>query len=157
MSDNDSGDSGPEHDADELAARRKAADKIAVDPELDADELAARRRAVDKIADDPEFDDDSFDPESYQLPKGPKFRLKGPEIFRIGTFAIMLVAIIFLARPCADGIANFVDSFDQKAPPDAGAAKPDPGKFKRLKDMSDSEFRQMVGAPDGSPVPRPAE
>ena len=71
-------------------------------------------------------------------------------------FAVMLIAVIFMARPCAEGIANFVDSF--APPPDAGVATPvppDPGKLKRLQDMSDTEFRQAVGAPDGSPVPRP--
>lgn len=58
-----------------------------------------------------------------KLPRGKWFgNLRAIEIIRIGMVATVLVVVIVLGRPCADGIARFVDSY---APPvDAGTLKP---------------------------------
>jgi len=58
-----------------------------------------------------------------RLPRGKWFgNLRAVEIIRIGMVATVLVVVIVLGRPCADGIARFVDSY---APPiDAGPAAP---------------------------------
>lgn len=60
-----------------------------------------------------------------KLPRGRWFGGKGPrsvEIIRIGMVATLLVVIVVLGRPCAEGMSRFVESF--APPPDAGPAKP---------------------------------
>lgn len=58
-----------------------------------------------------------------KLPRGKWFgNVRAIEIIRIGMVATVLVVVIVLGRPCADGIARFVDSY---APPiDAGPPAP---------------------------------
>lgn len=58
-----------------------------------------------------------------RLPRGKWFgNLRAIEIIRVGMVATVLVVVIVLGRPCADGIARFVDSY---APPvDAGPRAP---------------------------------
>ena len=58
-----------------------------------------------------------------RLPRGKWFgHLRAIEIIRIGMVATVLVVVIVLGRPCADGIARFVDSYAR--PIDAGPAAP---------------------------------
>ena len=61
------------------------------------------------------------DPDVPRLPRGRGFKLSFGEILRIGLTGIMLVAVLVLAKPCADAVSNFVASFD---PPDAQPAPP---------------------------------
>ena len=63
--------------------------------------------------------------EIRKLPRGPLFRgFNALELVRIGMFASLLVAVIALREPCADGAATFVGAFEETGP-DA-AAPPDP-------------------------------
>lgn len=58
-----------------------------------------------------------------KLPRGKWFgNLRAIQIIRIGMVATVLVVVIVLGRPCADGIARFVESY--APPPDAGAPAP---------------------------------
>ena len=58
-----------------------------------------------------------------KLPRGRWFgNLRSIEIIRIGMVATVLVVVIVLGRPCADGVAQFVESY--APPPDAGSAAP---------------------------------
>jgi hypothetical protein len=59
-----------------------------------------------------------------RLPRGKWFgNLRAIEIIRIGMVATVLVVVIVLGRPCADGIARFVDSY---APPIDAGRRPRP-------------------------------
>jgi hypothetical protein len=61
------------------------------------------------------------DPVVPRLPRGKWFgNVRSIEIIRIGMVATVLVVVIVLGRPCADGIARFVESY--APPPDAGTA-----------------------------------
>ncbi|HUS66611.1 MAG TPA: hypothetical protein VMZ28_18870 [Kofleriaceae bacterium] len=60
-----------------------------------------------------------------KLPRGRWFGGKGPrsnEILRIGMVATLLVVIVVMGRPCAEGMSRFVESF--APPPDAGPPQP---------------------------------
>ena len=66
--------------------------------------------------------------EDVKLPRGKWFgNLRGIEIIRIGMVATVLVVVIMLGRPCADGMARFIESY--APPPDAGQA---PVQYERL-------------------------
>ncbi|HEU5060888.1 MAG TPA: hypothetical protein VFU21_30365 [Kofleriaceae bacterium] len=66
-----------------------------------------------------------------KLPRGRWFgALRTVEIIRIGMVATVLVVVIVLGRPCADGIARFVESY--APPPDAGPASAPAMKYERL-------------------------
>jgi hypothetical protein len=90
-----------------------------------------------------------------RLPRGRWFGGKGPrsiEILRIGMVATLLVVIVVLGRPCADGMARFVESF---APaPDAGPAKP-ALQVERLT-PEEIERRFPSGADAGAAAPAPS-
>ena len=64
------------------------------------------------------------DPRLDQIPKLPRAKLFGRmsmvSLTRIGMFGTLFVAIILMRKPCADGVANFIGSFDPK---DAGPAE----------------------------------
>ncbi len=61
--------------------------------------------------------------ETPKLPRGKWFgNVRAIEIIRIGMVATVLVVVIVLGRPCADGVASFVESY--APPPDAGAPAP---------------------------------
>ncbi|HEY8141121.1 MAG TPA: hypothetical protein VIG06_00565 [Kofleriaceae bacterium] len=54
-----------------------------------------------------------------KLPRGKWFgTIRTVEIIRIGMVATVLVVVVVLGRPCADGISRFVESY--APPPDAG-------------------------------------
>lgn len=70
------------------------------------------------------------DNDTPRLPRGRWFgNLRSIEIIRIGMVATVLVVVIVLGRPCADGVARFVESY--APPPDAGAPAP-AMKYERL-------------------------
>lgn len=70
------------------------------------------------------------DDETPKLPRGKWFgNVRAIEIIRIGMVATVLVVVIVLGRPCADGVARFVESY--APPPDAGAPAPTM-KYERL-------------------------
>jgi hypothetical protein len=86
------------------------------------------------------------DGEVPQVPRGRLFRLTGPDMFRVGLFSILLLAVIMLRKPCSDGVARFVGTFDP--PPDAGAAAP----AMHLEHLSEDEIRQRFpGGFDAGP------
>lgn len=63
-----------------------------------------------------------------KLPRGRWFgTIRTVEIIRIGMVATVLVVVVVLGRPCADGISRFVESY--APPPDAG---PPEMKYERL-------------------------
>ena len=65
-----------------------------------------------------------------KLPRGRWFgKVSSIEIIRIGMVATVLVVVIVLGRPCADGVSQFVESY--APPPDAGPAAP-PMQYERL-------------------------
>ncbi len=57
-----------------------------------------------------------------RLPRGKGFHLRTVDLVRVGMFATLLVCVLVLGRPCADGVAGFVESFSP--PQDAGPAAP---------------------------------
>jgi hypothetical protein len=69
------------------------------------------------------------DGEVPRLPRGPLVKLSGPALMRIGMIAIVLLAVIGLRRPCADGVAGFISGFDA---PDAGPRAAPPMQLERL-------------------------
>ena len=60
-----------------------------------------------------------------KLPKRKGALLSSGDLVRIGIFATMLVAVLMFRKPCADGAADFVQSFDT---PDAALPAPEPKK-----------------------------
>lgn len=54
-----------------------------------------------------------------RLPHGKGIRISGPAIVRILMFAALLLAVLALRKPCADGVSRFITQFDE---PDAGVA-----------------------------------
>jgi hypothetical protein len=57
-----------------------------------------------------------------RLPRGKGLRLRTADVARIAMVGLLLVCIVVLGRPCASGVAGFVDSFSPA--PDAGPAAP---------------------------------
>ncbi len=101
--------------------------------------------------------------ETPKLPRGKWFgNVRAIEIIRIGMVATVLVVVIVLGRPCADGVARFVESY--APPPDAGPPQP-AMKYERLTeeeikkrfpggDQLDSEEKKPA-APPATPAPPP--
>ena len=80
-----------------------------------------------------------------KLPRGKWFgNVRAIEIIRIGMVATVLVVVIVLGRPCADGVARFVESY--APPPDAGAPSPTM-KYERL---TEEEIKKRF--PGGSEI-----
>jgi hypothetical protein len=82
-----------------------------------------------------------------RLSRGAGFKLRTPDLVRIGMFATLLVCVIALGRPCADGMAGFVESFSP--PPDAAPAAP----AIQLERLTEEEIRRRFpgGDPDAGP------
>jgi len=54
------------------------------------------------------------DEELIHLPRASFFsRVSGTDLFRIGMFATLLVAIIVMRKPCADNVGKFFGNFDE--------------------------------------------
>ena len=98
--------------------------------------------------------------ETPKLPRGKWFgNVRAIEIIRIGMVATVLVVVIVLGRPCADGVARFVESY--APPPDAGAAQP-AMKYERLTEEEikkrfpgGDEIDQDKKAPPATPAAPP--
>src|SRR5437763_16912908 len=60
-----------------------------------------------------------------KIPYARGLRLPRPELFRIGMFGTLLIAVIVLAKPCSDSVSKFVTSFDSGS--NAGSQMPKPG------------------------------
>ena len=91
-----------------------------------------------------------------KLPRGRWFGGKGPrsiEILRIGMVATLLVVIVVLGRPCADGMARFVESF--APPPDAGPAPKQPSLQVERLTPEEIERRFPSGQVDAGPPAKP--
>lgn len=74
-----------------------------------------------------------------KLPRGRFFsKLTLLDLFRIGLFAILLVAVLMMRKPCADGVANLFDML---------AGPPDAGPELRYERLTDEELRERLGAP----------
>jgi hypothetical protein len=86
------------------------------------------------------------DPDVPRLPRGKGFRLSFGEIVRIGLTGTMLLAVLVLAKPCADSVGRFVANFD---PPDAQQPPPStklPAGYVHLGgDMSPQQIEPAVG------------
>lgn len=88
-----------------------------------------------------------------KLPRGRWFgTIRTVEIIRIGMVATVLVVVVVLGRPCADGISRFVESY--APPPDAG---PPAMKYERLtEEQIKKRFPggdQLDDAPDAAKEP----
>jgi len=80
-----------------------------------------------------------------RLPRGKGFRMRPADLIRIGMFLTLLVMVVVLGRPCASGVAGFVDSFSPS--PDAGAAPP-AGKEMKLERLTEEEIKQRFPGDD---------
>jgi hypothetical protein len=81
-----------------------------------------------------------------RLPRGRGLKLSGPELFRISVTAAMLVAVVVLARPCANAVSGFVTSFEGSAKGSA-VARPDAADehYIRLKPgMTDEQMKEEI-------------
>jgi hypothetical protein len=58
-----------------------------------------------------------------KLPRGRGMKLSGPQIARIAMTLVTLIGVMFLAKPCANAVSNFVMSYEQGS----GSAMPKPG------------------------------
>jgi hypothetical protein len=95
-----------------------------------------------------------------KLPRGKWFgNVRAIEIIRIGMVATVLVVVIVLGRPCADGVARFVESY--APPPDAGPPAPTM-KYERLTEEEikkrfpgGSEIDSQKAKPDAPAAARP--
>jgi hypothetical protein len=85
----------------------------------------------------------SSDDDVPKLPRGRGFKLSAPEIFRILITLALLVALIVLAKPCANSVSKFVTGFGSGSGSGSGSAKPDP--YERLTPgMTDEEVKAAI-------------
>jgi hypothetical protein len=106
------------------------------------------------------------DPDVPRLPRGKGFKLSFGEIVRIGLTATMLIAVLVLAKPCADAVGRFVASFD---PPDAQPApapqtsqphqpeKTPAGYVHLTPNMTPQQIQQAIGAARDAGAPPPPD
>jgi hypothetical protein len=94
-----------------------------------------------------------------RLSRGRGLRLRTADVVRIGMFATLLVFLIVMGRPCADGVAGFVESF---SPADAAPAAPAAPPI-QLERLTEEQIRQRfpsgevdAGATRPAPSPDPA-
>ena len=103
------------------------------------------------------------DPDVPRLPRGRGFKLSFGEVLRIGLTGIMLIAVLVLAKPCADSVSSFVASFDPpdaQPPPTPKAPQLPPGSYVHLTpDMNEQQIQQAIDrARDaGAPAPPPTK
>ena len=95
-----------------------------VDPSAEADRPTAAAATAGEVA------DSNVVP---RIGRRRRFRINANDLIRIGLVGTLLVGIIMMRKPCADGVANFVTSFDEV---DAGVATTPPsmGDLRRLTD-----------------------
>jgi len=84
-----------------------------------------------------------------RLSRGRGLRMRQGDLVRIGMFATLLVFVVLMGRPCADGMANFVGSFSPA--PDAAPAAQPPLQLERL---TEEEIRRRFPGdePDAGPA-----
>ena len=110
--------------------------------------------ANEPTADEPEADEPTPDVDVVpRIRRGRGIRINSTDVFRIASVAILLVGIIALQRPCADGVASFVTSMEH---PDAGPAPftdddVDGGvDLGELRMLTDDEIRDVFDNEDGA-------
>jgi hypothetical protein len=81
-----------------------------------------------------------------RLPRGKGLRMRSGDFVRIAMFATLLVMVLALGRPCASGVAGFVDSFSP--PPDAAAPAPAIQEL-QLERLTDEEIKRRFPADEG--------
>jgi len=82
-----------------------------------------------------------------RLPRGRGIRMRSGDAVRIGLFGTLLVMLLALGRPCASGVAGFVDSFSP--PPDAA---PPAAEGMQLERLTDEQIRERFPAePESKP------
>lgn len=94
--------------------------------------------------------DPELDEPVPKLPRGRGLKLSGPEVFRIVITAVMLVAVIVLARPCGDATSKFISHFGSGS--NAGSARPgtvgkpaEPIQYEQLRPgMTDDEIKAAI-------------
>lgn len=95
-----------------------------------------------------------------KLPRGRGFRISKGHLFKITLTAGLLVMLIFIQRPCANAVSNFVTGFDGQGSGDK-AKMPKPGtvdgsgapKYETLKDnLTEDEWKAMVKRQGGQPA-----
>ena len=82
-----------------------------------------------------------------RLSRGRGLRMRTSDLVRIGLFGTLLAFVVLMGRPCADGMAGFVESFSP--PPDAAPAAA-PLQLERL--TEDEIRRRFPGDPDAGPA-----
>ncbi len=102
--------------------------------------------------------DTGNDPDVPRLPRGKGFKLSFGEMVRIGLTATMLIAVLVLAKPCADSVGRFVASFD---PPDAQPPAPTqkvPNGYVHLTpNMTPQQIQQAIGSARDAGAPPPPD
>jgi hypothetical protein len=93
------------------------------------------------VADGPDKGEGEEEQEAVpRLPRGRLLpRMAMIDLIRIGMIASLLVVVIMLRKPCADGMANLIDMFSD---PDAG---PPPAHELELRRLTDEEIREAFG------------
>lgn len=105
----------------------------------------------------------SDDDDVPKLPRGRGLALSFPQILRITTVAVALVALIVLQKPCARSVSKFVTQF---APVDAGVPRSDgaaapvlPEGIHIRSDMTPAEIeaavaqaKALANRPDAGPL-----
>jgi hypothetical protein len=110
------------------------------------------------MADDPDKGEGDSDQDQEPIPRLPRGRILPRmaliDLIRIGMIASLLVVVIVLRKPCADGMANLIDMFSD---PDAG---PPAAHELELRRLTDEEIREAFGGDveldrDGGPAAAP--
>lgn len=83
-----------------------------------------------------------------RLPRGRGLKLSYGEMVRIALTAAMLIAVLVLARPCANAVGRFIGNFD---PPDAQPAAPRPvqvpaGYVHLTPNMTPEQIQEAINA-----------
>jgi hypothetical protein len=88
-----------------------------------------------------------------RLPRGKGLRLRTADVARIAMVALLLICIVVLGRPCASGVAGFVDSFSP--PPDAGALPaPAASDDMQLERLTEDEIKKRFPSDEAEQAPR---
>lgn len=93
---------------------------------------------------------DAGDEAVPKLPRGRGLKFSRAELFRIFLTGITLVALIIMARPCADAVSGFVMGLEdepgkQSMPKPATVDQPVPQQFEQLRPgMTEAEIKQAI-------------
>ncbi|MDB4953439.1 MAG: hypothetical protein JWO36_1008 [Myxococcales bacterium] len=100
-----------------------------------------------------------------KLPRGRGLKFSGPQLFRIAVTLSLLVAIVMLARPCANAVSHFVMGFGSGSGKGSGSSvKPAEPEYEHLTPtMTDDERRAAIerakarAHATGSAAPSPSD